>query len=87
MVGPQLSPAVRARVLREEAVDAELFLGGLANHGSDRLLARQGETVRATVGGYFQLRLPSPYSPPASQPQDFITRPHDYPIRSPRTST
>lgn len=57
---------------------SELFLGGLANNGSSALLARQGETVRATIGGYFQLRLPSPYSPPSINPQDFITDPSDY---------
>jgi len=57
---------------------SELFLGGLSGGGSDRLLVRQGETVRATIGGYFQLRLPSPYSPPSINPHDFITRPVDY---------
>lgn len=57
---------------------SELFLGGLANNGSTRLLARQGETVRATIGGYFQLRLPSPYSPPSISVQDFITKPRTY---------
>ncbi|WP_102159487.1 ParA family protein [Zhihengliuella halotolerans] len=54
---------------------SELFLGGLANEGSTRLLARQGETIRATIGGYFQMRLPAPYSPPSVNPQDFITTP------------
>jgi cellulose biosynthesis protein BcsQ len=57
---------------------SELFLGGLANEGSTRLLARQGETVRATIGGYFQLRLPSPYAPPSINPHDFITDPSEY---------
>lgn len=57
---------------------SELFLGGLANDGSAALLARQGETVRATIGGYFQMRLPSPYSPPTITPQDFITQPTNY---------
>lgn len=57
---------------------SELFLGGLTNHGSKNLLARQGEKLRATVGGYFQLRLPSPYGPPAFDPQDFITAPHEF---------
>lgn len=56
---------------------SELFLGGLANGGSDKLLARQGAVPRATVGGYFQRRLPAPYSPPAVEPTDFITRPSD----------
>ncbi|GIG29027.1 ParA family protein [Cellulomonas marina] len=57
---------------------SELFLGGLANDGSTRLLQRQGETVRATIGGYFQLRLPAPYSPPALNAQDFITTPASF---------
>ena len=39
---------------------SELLLGGLTNHGSGNLLARQGELPRATIGGYFQERLPSP---------------------------
>ena len=39
---------------------SELFLGGLTNNGSKNLLARQGTNVRSTIGGYFQLRLPSP---------------------------
>ncbi|WGX97158.1 ParA family protein [Nocardioides sp. L-11A] len=57
---------------------SELLLGGLANEGSTRLLARQGETVRATIGGYFQLRLPAPYSAPPINAQDFITKPSTF---------
>lgn len=57
---------------------SELLLGGLTNNGSRNLLARQGETLRATIGGYFQLRLPSPYSPPAFDATDFITHPCDF---------
>lgn len=57
---------------------SELMLGGLANNGSDRLLARQGATPRATIGGYFQQRLPSPYTAPAVDPQDFITTPSEF---------
>ncbi|MGQ4482686.1 ParA family protein [Streptomyces sp. SAS_276] len=57
---------------------SELFLGGLANDGSAKLLARQGEIPRATIGGYFQLRLPSPYSPPSISPTDFVTQPSQY---------
>lgn len=56
---------------------SELFLGGLANRGSDRLLTRQGATPRATIGGYFQQRLPAPYSPPSVEPLDFITTPNE----------
>jgi cellulose biosynthesis protein BcsQ len=57
---------------------SELLLGGLANRGSDRLLARQGAVPRATIGGYFQRRLPSPYQPAAIDPGDFITTPVEF---------
>lgn len=57
---------------------SELLLGGLVHHGSRNLLARQGEPLRATIGGYFQLRLPAPYSPPGFDPADFITHPRSF---------
>jgi cellulose biosynthesis protein BcsQ len=57
---------------------SELLLGGLTNDGSKNLLLRQGEFPRATIGGYFQERLPSPYSAPSFDPHDFITRPGHY---------
>lgn len=57
---------------------SELLLGGLTNNGSLNLLARQGELPRATIGGYFQERLPSPYSAPVIAHGDFITRPCEY---------
>jgi len=54
---------------------SELMLGGLHKGGSDNLLKIQGGSVRSTIGGYFQLRLPSPYSPPKINADDFITTP------------
>ncbi|KZS61124.1 ATPase [Mycobacterium kansasii] len=57
---------------------SELLLGGLANGGSNRLLARQGAVPRATIGGYFQHRLPAPYQPPVIDPQDYITTPSEF---------
>lgn len=57
---------------------SELFLGGLIGEGSNHLLARQAQTVRATLGGYFQLRLPTPYQNPAINGDDFLTKPRDY---------
>ncbi|GHU65299.1 ATPase [Clostridia bacterium] len=57
---------------------SELLLGGLHQGGSDNLLKRQGATPRATIGGYFQLRLPSPYTLPAFVASDFITKPSEY---------
>ena len=53
---------------------SELMLGGLNNRGSERLLQMQQQAPRRTVGGYFQARLPSPYSMPAINPSEFITR-------------
>jgi len=57
---------------------SELLLGGMHQKGSDNLLKIQGQVPRATIGGYFQMRLPSPYSPPDFAPTDFITVPSQY---------
>ncbi|MGB5092023.1 MAG: AAA family ATPase, partial [Parvibaculum sp.] len=57
---------------------SELMLGGLNNRGSEKLLERHGKVPRCSLGGYFQLRLPSPYTPPPFEAHDFITKPHDY---------
>lgn len=54
---------------------SELFLGGLVNGGSNNLLARHGQIPRCSIGGYFQLRLPAPFSKPKFSPQDFLTAP------------
>lgn len=57
---------------------SELFLGGLTNSGSKNLLGRQGLIPRCTVGGYFQLRLPSPYAVPPFNANDFLTSPSKF---------
>lgn len=55
---------------------SELLLGGLQGNGGTRLFQLQAQNPRRTVGGYFQLRLPSPYTPiVALQPQQFICNP------------
>jgi cellulose biosynthesis protein BcsQ len=54
---------------------SELFLGGLTNTGGTKLLQQQGLMPRCSLGGYFQLRLPAPYSAPALDPHDFMTAP------------
>lgn len=54
---------------------SELLLGGLNNKGSEKLLGQQGLVPRCSIGGYFQLRLPSPYSPPTFRSHDFLTKP------------
>ncbi|HCC34197.1 MAG TPA: ATPase [Ruminococcaceae bacterium] len=55
---------------------SEMMLGGLQGKGSDNLLMRQGQTPRATVGGYFQMRLSSPITPPEFTANNFITYPN-----------
>lgn len=57
---------------------SELLLGGLNQGGSDNLLKRQGAFPRATIGGYFQMRLPSPYTSPLFTATDFITIPSEF---------
>lgn len=57
---------------------SELMLGGLNNRGSERLLEMQHQAPRRTIGGYFQARLPSPYSMPAITPSEFIAHPRKF---------
>ncbi len=58
---------------------SELMLGGLVGDGSKKLLQVQGKTPRASIGGYFQMRLPNPYAPPPTlQPHDFIVSPQTF---------
>ena len=57
---------------------SELMLGGLLGNGSNNLLQVQGHTPRATVGGYFEMRLPNPFTPPSFQPDDFIVFPRQF---------
>ncbi len=51
---------------------SELLLGGLTGHGSRNLLQMHGAVPRRSIGGYFQIRLPSPFNVPQFRPQDFI---------------
>lgn len=57
---------------------SELLLGGLVGKGSDNLLKIHGKSPRASVGGYFQLRLPQPFSSPIFSPNDFIVSPNKF---------
>jgi len=54
---------------------SELFLGGLMNEGSQNLLVRHGKIPRCSIGGYFEIRLPTPFSKPEFDVSDFITTP------------
>lgn len=57
---------------------SELLLGGLTGGGSDNLIKIQGQSKRATIGGYFQDKLPNPYTKLDVQFSDYITMPHHY---------
>jgi cellulose biosynthesis protein BcsQ len=57
---------------------SELMLGGLSNGGSTKLLERQGMTPRCSIGGYFDARLPSPFSPPNFDASSYITHAVQY---------
>lgn len=63
---------------------SELMLGGLVGNGSKKLLQIQGQTPRASAGGYFQLRLPNPYAIPSFNPDDFIVTPSKFNYHIPK---
>ena len=53
---------------------SELLLGGLLGNGAGNLNSLYGEK-RRSVGGYFQDRLPSPFTMPEIDPHEYITKP------------
>lgn len=58
---------------------SELLLGGLVGNGSINLGDLLSENPRRSVGGYFEKRLPSPFSMPSSvRYHDFICSPNQY---------
>ena len=58
---------------------SELLLGGLLGEGSANLHALQQESPRKSIGGYFQQRLPSPYSmPDGIDASAFVSIPSEY---------
>jgi cellulose biosynthesis protein BcsQ len=57
---------------------SELFLGGLTSQGGANLLSRHGLAPRCSIGGYFQIRLPTAYQVPVFRSSDYITRPIEY---------
>lgn len=57
---------------------SELLLGGLIGQGSLNLNSIHGMTPRCSIGGYFQERLPSPYSMPNIDVHKFICNPSKY---------
>jgi cellulose biosynthesis protein BcsQ len=57
---------------------SEILLGGQLNSGSNKLLERQGKTPRCSIGGYFDMRLSSPFSKPIFNSADYLTKPYEY---------
>lgn len=57
---------------------SELFLGGLIGNGSINLLTRHDINNRCTLGGYFQMRLPTPYQKPIFDAHDYLTHPKKF---------
>lgn len=74
----ELNPEKRILVIDAcpQANVSELLLGGLTNHGGAKLLQQQGRVPRCSLGGYFQIRLPSPYHVPTFSAHDYIMTPH-----------
>ncbi len=56
---------------------SEIFLGGQEKSGSKNLLMYQGKTPRSSIGGYFDLRLKAPFSPPVFSAIDYVCNPHE----------
>jgi cellulose biosynthesis protein BcsQ len=54
---------------------SELLLGGLQGNGNNHLQSLYNQTTRRSIGGYFQLRIPSPFTPPTIDWNDFISTP------------
>ncbi|EGQ9245418.1 ParA family protein [Vibrio parahaemolyticus] len=57
---------------------SELLLGGLIGEGSRKLSEIQDGAIRCSVGGYFQERLPAPYTMPTLDVHDYICKPSVY---------
>lgn len=56
----------------------ELMLGGLLNNGSNRLNDLWNESHRRSIGGYFQIRLSTPYNIPPIDINNYIAKVSDY---------
>ena len=76
----ELNPSLKllAIDLCPQANLSELLLGGLVGQGGSNLAQLHNLTPRKSVGGYFEKRLPSPFSIPPINCQDFISIPSTY---------
>lgn len=57
---------------------SELLLGGQENQGNKNLLAAHGLIPRKSIGGYFDLRMSSPYNVLTFNAQHYILNPHQH---------
>ena len=57
---------------------SDLFLGGLINEGGRKLEILQEEVPRRTIGGYFQSRIQSPYTPPTIETELYLSKPYQH---------
>lgn len=56
---------------------SELFLGGQENKGNSKLLMAHGSIPRKSIGGYFDNRLSSPFSPSGFTAKEYIISPSE----------
>jgi cellulose biosynthesis protein BcsQ len=57
---------------------SELMLGGQEHSGSANLLSVHGRSPRCSIGGYFDARLPSPFSATGFSSIDYIMNPSSF---------
>lgn len=57
---------------------SELLLGGLLGNGSGNLNTLYNSATRCSVGGYFQQRIPSPFTLPTINTTQFISKPNTF---------
>lgn len=57
---------------------SEILLGGQEGKGSGNLLMQQGKTPRCSIGGYFDLRMSTPFKVPDFAPRDYVCTPSQY---------
>lgn len=57
---------------------SELFLGGLTGRGGQNLNSLHSMNPRKSVAGYFETRLPSPFSRPSINFHDFVCEPSSF---------
>lgn len=57
---------------------SELLLGGIDRSSSEKIAFYQAQTPRCTIGGYVEMRLPTPFLPPRFKAHDFIVTPSEH---------